>query len=656
MAKNTKKIIVAVMLIVAILGTVAAPALALSAGETVEYPFAAKGLDVAPTYKAPTTNGDLWVLTQTTFPKVDLSAAAYIAYEFEMVSGAAGIDFGVITEGGNRFGTHSDGANKAFLVTQDGAVTGLTVQYAAITLSAGTKGMLVIPVSSLVNRNFGAGDSLANAVSFYMCFNTLYNNSFEIKIGEVGYYTGEPSNATFVKLLDLSAGEKKDNYIADAGSWTHPERAPLDLSYPFRTGEAAFVNAPTYKAPTTNGDAWAVAQVTFPKTDLSKATYIALEIQGVKGNPGIDYGIITEGGNRFGTHIDGEDKVFFMTEDGTKTGLKVQYASVNLGEGAKGMLLIPVSSLLNRNFGAGDSLANAVSFYMCFNTLYNNNFEIKIGEVGYYTGAEPSKDTFVKLLDLSEGLKKENYIADLGSWAHPEEEPADPEPADLSYPFRIENAFENAPTYIAPTTNGDQWILTQTTFPKADLSKATYIAYEIEVVKGNPGIDFGIITQGGNRFGTHIDGAEKAYFMTADGTMTPLTVQYAAINLGNGAKGMLLIPVSSLFNRNFGACDGMENAVSFYMCYNTLYNNNFEIKIGEVGYYTGAEPSKDTFVKLLDLSEGEKTASYIADGGAWELRLPVVDDTGDATPISLLLALMTVSAGAVMLLSKKNRR
>ncbi len=220
--KNTRKMMLALMLVIAMVAVMAVPCFAVAAGDTVEYPFAtgADALAYAPTYKAPTTNGDQWVLAQTVFNKTDLSAATYIAYEIEMVKGAAGLDFGVITAGYNRFGTHIDGANMAFFIAEDGTVTGLTVQYAAITLFEGTKGTLLIPVSSLFNRGFGP-DGLENAVSYYMCFNTLYNRDFEVKVGEVGYYTGaEPTKDTFVKLETV-------NNLADAGQWEIPER-PVD--------------------------------------------------------------------------------------------------------------------------------------------------------------------------------------------------------------------------------------------------------------------------------------------------------------------------------------------------------------------------------------------------------------------------------------------
>ncbi len=235
--KNTRKMMLALVLVIAMVAAMAIPGFAVAAGETAQYPFAtgADALAYAPTYKAPTTNGDQWVLAQRTFDKTDLSAATYIAYEIEMVKGAAGLDFGVITAGGNRFGTHIDGADKAFFIAEDGTVTGLTVQYAAITLTQGTKGTLLIPVASLFNRNFGAGDSLQNAVSYYICFNTLYNRDFDVKIGDIGYYTGaEPTKDTFVKLENL-------NCLADAGQWEIPEppvvEPPVDPENP-GTGES----------------------------------------------------------------------------------------------------------------------------------------------------------------------------------------------------------------------------------------------------------------------------------------------------------------------------------------------------------------------------------------------------------------------------------
>ncbi len=422
MVKNTRKTMLTFVLIIAMVCTMILPVFSLSAGDSVQYPFRKSEAFVnAPTYIAPATNGDQWILTQTTFPKADLSKATYIAYEIEVVSGNPGIDFGIITQGGNRFGTHIDGQNKAFFVTQDGAVRGLTVQYAAINLGEGAKGMLLIPVSSLFNRNFGACDGMENAVSFYMCYNTLYNNNFSIKIGEVGYYTGaEPTKDSFVKLLDLSKGEKNANYIADGGYWEAPKAEPekTDIAgktvrYPFATGETAFDGAirwtgPNAKAPKDN---WQALFVTFDKAtvDLSKATYLVVQYKATAGTPGITYAVESTAKGRYSTDAQKDGSpIYFMNEKGkiSKNG-NILYGAANVS--STGALLIPMSSMGWQWGETADGLKKVNKFLLTTNSFYNWSWEVVIGEIGYYTGDPTNGGKFHKLLDLSDGSKEKHF-------------------------------------------------------------------------------------------------------------------------------------------------------------------------------------------------------------------------------------------------------
>ncbi len=423
MTKNTRKMIIAFVLVIAMVASMAMPAFTLSAGDTMEYPFRkATAFEYAPTWKGATAQaaGDSWHLAEVLFDAgaQDLTKDTYVAIEIQNVKGNPGMTFGLLA-GGTRWGTYVDGDNKAFFVKQDGTVQPLKVQYSSINL--GTEpGMLLLPISSLTNVGWTA-DNLTIARSFFMETNARYNWDWEVKLGEVGLYTGEIGSGTFKKLTTITTAEKKGSYLCYAGEMVFPSAAgEVDylsgktVEYPFRSGFKAFNGGIRWTGPSSQaGDMnWQTLFVSFDEktVDLSEATYFVVQYKGTGGNPGLTYGMESGGGRySIGANADG-NPIYFIGEDGKISKLgSVLWGASNAGS-ACGALLIPMSSMNWQWGGDTNTLATVKNFLMTTNSQYNWAYEVVIGEIGYYTGNPTDGGEFHKILDLTDGAKEDKFF------------------------------------------------------------------------------------------------------------------------------------------------------------------------------------------------------------------------------------------------------
>lgn len=120
------------------------------------------------------------------------------------------------------------------------------------------------------------------------------------------------------------------------------------VTYPFRTGDDAFKNAPTWYGDTEKAasDTYQFLQPNFTSVDLSDTTKnyaIALQIKVATGDPGFTFGIMGNG-DRYGTYIDGKT-LYKVSTTGEVTPINVLYASINLGANFEGMLVAPISEM-----------------------------------------------------------------------------------------------------------------------------------------------------------------------------------------------------------------------------------------------------------------------------------------------------------------------
>ena len=398
--KVTKKALVLVLTVAIALSSVCFSAFALGTEDNVAYPFrtGSAALANAPTLVSYTeqASGDTWHWFEAIFDsQTDLSSASYLAVEFEGVKTAWNLTFGIMG-GGTRWGSYTDRSVNAYIVTENGTVTERASQNGGyMTINAGEKGMLLLPIANLTKVGWDSvNGSLANSTSLFIETNALYNWNWEITIGEIGYYTGDPANGgTFTKIFDLSGGLKKAKYSAANGLTLNfpgevDTKVGAQVEYPFTTGAYAFKNATVWAGPTSSdaNDNWQTVFAGFDDgaVDLSDATYIAVQYLAKTGAPGLTYGIETANGTRFSNVGHDGDNVYMIGENGivSKTGSYLYDAS---NVSTSGALLIPMASI-SKQFGSDSDLTAMTQLVMTTNSKYNWNFEVGFGEIGYYTG------------------------------------------------------------------------------------------------------------------------------------------------------------------------------------------------------------------------------------------------------------------------------
>ena len=612
-----------VMMLLVVLVTTA---MFIKVNAETSYPFRT-GEDAfknSPTWYGDPTNatGDTWQYLESRFDAVDLSDTSkdyYIAVEIKATQGNPGFTFGLVN-GGNRYATYIEGA-KLYTVTAAGAVTEISVQYSSINIGAGFEGMLVAPLSSLAWISWaGADKTLASITGVYIETNAMYNWGFALTIGEIGLYTGDFRNGgQFTLLKDLKNDLKQNTYHngRPQNELVFPElQLEAANPYPFRAGENAFKNAPTWYGDATVAtvDTYQYLESHFAELNLSAAKeyYVAVEIKVAKGNPGFTIGLQNYG-NRYATYIDGQPLYTVDAAGNIKT-INVLYASINLGEGFEGMLVMPLSSLAWVSWaGENKSLSQINGIFIETNAKYNFDFALTIGEIGFYEGNFERGGKFTLVKDLSEDPQKGAYY-NARPAQNPLEWPAEPKPSiigvEVEYPFATgENAFSNAVIWngVAKAPNMGNWQTLNIAIDKADLSQATYIAVQYSAKAGAPGITYGL-EHGGARYSLagKADG-EIIYFVEADGIVKKgAEVLYSASNIYY--TGMLLIPMDAMAWQFGDEADrDLTEIERIILTTDSYYNYNYDIIVGEIGYYTGEAGTADfQFHKLLDTTNGHQ--------------------------------------------------
>ncbi len=223
MAKNTRKMILALVLALALLSTMLVPGVGSAAaeaedlaGKTAAYPFRTgfQAFNGGVRWSG-TTKGDWLDNWQTVFLRfdapVDLSQATYFVVQYKALSGAPGLTYGMESGSGRySIGAGMDG-KPIYFMNEDGLISkNGNVLWGASNVLAGSSGALLIPMSSMAWQWGGDSNDLTTVKNFLMTTNSVYNWAFEVVIGEVGYYTGDPTDGgQFHKLLDLTDGTKE---------------------------------------------------------------------------------------------------------------------------------------------------------------------------------------------------------------------------------------------------------------------------------------------------------------------------------------------------------------------------------------------------------------------------------------------------------------
>ena len=182
----------------------------------------------------------------------------------------------------------------------------------------------------------------------------------------------------------------------------------------------------------------------------------------------------------------------------------------------------------------------------------------------------------------------------------------------MTYPFEQgEDAFRYAPTFTMAAEAGagnNKWEYVEVKFDGGakDLRAAEYLAVQIRVDQGDPGLTLGLI-ENGDRYNNSVDG-NAFYFLSEDGTIREMSCLYSAINLGAGACGTLLMPMDSMAWQWNNNSSDLSAVTAFYYTTSTQFNYGYVLTIGSIGYYDGEPGAADTqFVTLADCSEGERS-------------------------------------------------
>ncbi len=223
MRKKPLKMILALVLAFTLVSAMLAPGVGSAAaeagdiaGKTAAYPFKTGagafngGVRWLGTSKADWTDNWQSIFLKFDAP-VDLSQATYFVVQYKALSGAPGLTYGMESGSGRySIGAGMDG-KPIYFMNEDGLISkNGTVLWGASNVNAGTTGALLIPMSSMAWQWGGDSNDLTTVKNFLMTTNSVYNWAFDVVIGEVGYYTGDPTNGgQFHKLLDLSDGTKE---------------------------------------------------------------------------------------------------------------------------------------------------------------------------------------------------------------------------------------------------------------------------------------------------------------------------------------------------------------------------------------------------------------------------------------------------------------
>lgn len=538
---------------------------------------------------------------------VDLTSAKYLAIQYRADKGTPGITYGFET-GDARYATVLDG-KPIYFMELDGSMNKLTdVLYAAVNVTEGKTGLLLIPMDAFVYQFGGASNTLATAKNLLLTTNSKYNINFALSIGEVGYFDGVIGDAnTNYHKLEISS-------LYNA--------LPLDSTlevidasdYPLETGDKAFNGGMSWIAPANSSaaDSWEALFINFKEPqDLTVASYLAVQFRSDAGMPGLTWGV-ENAGTRYSTMVDG-NKIYFMNEQGVVEEVsETLYSAVSVPQGKTGLLLLPMSALTYQFGDIQNTLLDVNNVLLTTNSLYNWNFKVSVGQVGYFDGEIGDENTTYHPIEIdtyfNASSKFEMELIDVTDFVMPE---------SMAYPFRSgEEAFKNGKIWSAPATpnSEDDFQTLSITFDNpANFTDATYLAVQMGNPSGMPGLTYEIQNGQNSLSIAAVEDGTKVYYIKEDGSIKVASIiQYSAITT-NIPVGTLLIPMEAFDWVNEGASKDLTEMTKLVISTNRKYNYNYQFTIGEIGIYKGQIGSESlSFTKLFDLSEPKNASFAIA--------------------------------------------
>lgn len=412
-------IVLAATLVIALSTVGFISAYAVTATDTVEYPFAtgSGAFKFAPTWTASSEVKDHWDIFRIKFNETSLDGVDYFALQIK-VTGTAKLTLGAVRgEWAARFDTAGQAGKPTYFVSEDGKVTLIEVGAGDDVELTNRSGMLLVPVTSLGWR---FGDAGNNVCAYYFTANNLWFTNYKITIGELGYYTGEPTDkANYHSLWNPTLGEghesytdaEKAHYVIDGGSMEFPVYG----DYPFATGANAFKYAPTWTGATEAADVMqSLTTPTVSNLALDNVKSVAIQI---KTDKKVKLIVSALSGNNRLTTVGSEGIVSFVADNGTKSEVSITDGYIEF-EGT-GALVIPK-----------DCLTGTITSFnqMIFETNANtcNNFNITIGAIGYY-GTDDVYHSWYSIPDLAgenslgitTGIYEKLFVAENSTVTHP---------------------------------------------------------------------------------------------------------------------------------------------------------------------------------------------------------------------------------------------
>ena len=553
------------------------------------------------TWKFPGTTAsanDTWQALFFNFESpVDLSKAKYLAVQFRADLGAPGMTW-AIEAGTDRYATHID-AKPIYMMNPNGRINALTnVLYGAISAPQDSIGMMLIPMDAFIHQ-FGPNTTgLSEAKNILLTTNSKYNFNWAVTIGEIGFYNGV--------IGDLGTTYTKLNVVSSYNAI--PADTTTELvnvnNYPLATDEKAFNGGYTWTFPNqaSTADSWETLFVNFKQpVDLTNAVYLAIQYRADLGMPGLTFGV-ENSGTRYSAHVDGDSMLFMSALNYEVSSLpNILYGAANIAEGKVGLLLIPIDSLKYQFGDNTKTLAAVNNFLVTTNSLYNFNFQISIGQIGFFTGHPENEGSVYSPIEAEyfyNGSSKATMeLIDVQDWAIAEE---------TEYRFRTgEQAYQNGKIWVSPGTGNtvDDFQTFRIQFDQSfNMTNATYLAIQMSNVVGNPGLTYALKSGNSHYSIAGVEDGSKIYFIKEDGQIaTAANVLYSSVTTSI-SSGVLLIPMSAMNFLESGE-NTLETVTELLITTNRRYNYNFQVKIGEIGFYTGEIGSEDeAFVKVLDLS------------------------------------------------------
>lgn len=382
--------------------------------------------------------------------------------------------------------------------------------------------------------------------------------------------------------------------------------ATNDVTYPFEKGDNAFKNGIKWTSPVEQTeDQWQFLEYKFDggeTKNLKDATHFAVQIKVDKGNPGFTIGLL-ENGDRYTTSID-NNTLYFIDKEGNKTDINVLYNSINLPLNKPGLLLLPMDQL-NWQWNNNEStLENVSSLYITTNSLHNFDFEISIGEFGFYNVDPNNGGEYQSLRTLdNEPAVGQVYNGEANSSVDVIGKEVI-EDKNIDYPFRKgEEAFLNGKNWKAPAVASAESNVQRLKIEfdqVVNLDEAAYLVIQMKNKTGAPGITYNLLNDD-IPYGTagSPDGSE-IYYSNLEGLVkiaTTTLYDSVTVNLGESA---LIIPMSSM---DFGDLTGdLSEINALELSTDLKYNYNFEYIIGEIGYFTGEMEVDLEYHQLLNLN------------------------------------------------------